>query len=82
MTDIENTGVVRTYHDQEQTKLKTEYFQLNGKINGIYREYHDNGELCVEVNYIDGKKNGIYKSYYENGQIYEEVNYIDGKKCF
>ena len=36
------TGVVRTYHDQEQTILKEEYFQLNGKRNGIYREYHNN----------------------------------------
>ena len=33
MTD--NTGIVRTYHDKKQTKLKTEYFQLNGKKNGI-----------------------------------------------
>ena len=37
MTDTYNTGVVRTYHDKEQTILKEEYFQLNGKINGIYK---------------------------------------------
>ena len=65
MTD--NTGVVRTYYDQEQTKLKTEYFQLNGKINGIYKSYYKNGQLYSEVNYIDNKINGIYKEYYENG---------------
>ena len=73
------TGVVRTYHDQEQTQLKEEYFQLNGKINGIYKSYHRNGQLYSEVNYIDGNRNGIYKSYYENGQLYWEVNYIDDK---
>ena len=67
MTD--NTGVVRTYHDQEQTKLKTEYFQLNGKRNGIYKSYRNNGQLKEEVNYIDGKKHGIEKLYHENGQL-------------
>ena len=75
------TGVIRTYYDKEQTKLKTEYFQLNGKRNGIYKSYHSNGQLESEVNYIDGKENGIHKSYYKNGQLREEVNYIDGKKC-
>ena len=28
MTDTDNTGVVRTYYDQEQTQLKKEFFQL------------------------------------------------------
>jgi antitoxin component YwqK of YwqJK toxin-antitoxin module len=38
-----------------------------GKENGIYKTYHENGQLYQEVNYIYGKKNGIYKSYHENG---------------
>ena len=42
------TGVVRTYYDQEQTKLKTEYFQLNGKINGLYKEYYKNEEFIFD----------------------------------
>ncbi len=29
------TGVVRTYYDKEQTKLKEECFQVNGKKEGI-----------------------------------------------
>jgi len=27
-----------------------------GKEYGIYKSYHDNGQLWEEVNYIDGKK--------------------------
>jgi len=74
------TGVIRTYHDEEKTKLKEEYFICDNKKEGIYKSYHDNGQLKEEVNYIDGKKNGIRKSYHENGQLWDEVNYIDGKE--
>ena len=48
-------------------------------MNGIYKSYHENGELKEEVNYIYGKRNGIYKSYHYNGQLSREVNYIDDK---
>ena len=76
MTDTYNTGVVRTYYDQEQTKLKEEYFQLNGKINGIYREYHDNG---CELTNVNSKRENL-SLINSLGQLYSEVNYIDGKK--
>ena len=33
--------VVRTYHHEEQ--LKEEYFVINNKIEGLYKEYHENG---------------------------------------
>ena len=67
---LSSTGVVRTYFDTKKTKLGEEYFQLNGKKNGIYKSYYDNGILGSEVNYIDDKKNGIYKSYYYDGQLF------------
>ena len=43
MTEIITTGVFRTYHDREKTKLKEEYFIHNNKIEGIYKSYHYNG---------------------------------------
>ena len=58
MTEIITTGVIRTYHDIEKTKLKEEYFIHNNKIEGIYKYYHRNGQLREEINYIDGKRNG------------------------
>jgi antitoxin component YwqK of YwqJK toxin-antitoxin module len=82
MSEIDNNlcGVVRTYYDKEKTKICEEYFTMNGKKEGIYKLYHDNGQLLCEVNYIDGLRQGIFKSYYSNGQLYYEVNYIDIKK--
>jgi antitoxin component YwqK of YwqJK toxin-antitoxin module len=73
-------GVVRTYYDEEKTKIFEEYFKMNGKIEGIYKSYWQNGQLFYEVNYIDDKREGIYKSYWDDGQLYKEVNYIDGKE--
>ena len=85
-------GAVRTYHKKRCNnylcdckeinglQLKEEYFQNAGKIEGVYKKYHHNGQLYSEVNYINGLKNGIYKEYYANGQIKEECNYIDDKK--
>jgi antitoxin component YwqK of YwqJK toxin-antitoxin module len=55
--------VVRTYHDDEQTKVREEYFEINGKKEGIYKSYHENGKLEEICNYIDGKKEGEYKYY-------------------
>jgi antitoxin component YwqK of YwqJK toxin-antitoxin module len=78
--NVDFCGVVRTFYDKEKTKVEEEYFIMNGKIEGIYKLYHENGQLCSEVNYIDGKREGIFKSYYQNGQLYVEVNYIDGKR--
>ncbi len=71
------TGLIQTFHDEEKTKLKEEYFRHNNKKEGIYRSYDEYGQLCEEVNYINGKKNGIYKSYDEYGQLCKKVNYIN-----
>jgi antitoxin component YwqK of YwqJK toxin-antitoxin module len=61
------TGLIRTFHDEEKTKLKEEYFIHINKKEGIYREYYNNGQINVEVNYIGGGKEGVYKEYNGNG---------------
>ena len=80
MSETKSSGVIRTYHDQDETKLKEEVFMINGKKEGVYKSYHKNKQLYEEVNYINGKKHGIYKSYHINGQLHEEINYIDDIK--
>jgi len=54
MKETISTGVIRTYYDQEETQIRQEYFILNNKKEGIYKSYHENGQLFEEVNYIDG----------------------------
>ncbi len=71
--------VVRTFYDKEQTKLDEEYYEINGNKEGEYKQYWDNGQLCIIFNYIDDKLNGKFKSYHTNGQLGIICNYIDGK---
>jgi antitoxin component YwqK of YwqJK toxin-antitoxin module len=39
------TGLIRTFHDKEKTKIKKEYFRHNNKKEGIHKEYYVNGQL-------------------------------------
>ena len=59
---------------------------------GLWKKYHENGELSSEGNYKEGKwiaggvKEGVWKHYYENGQFRMEENYKEGElisnKCW
>jgi antitoxin component YwqK of YwqJK toxin-antitoxin module len=77
---MSETGVIRTYYDNEKTKLHEEYFEVNGKKEGIYKQYWKNGNLKEICNYINGEMNGIYKLYYETGPLFRICNYINYKK--
>lgn len=39
--------------------LKLRYTQKNGKIEGIYERYWQNGQLWQALNYVDGKRQGL-----------------------
>ena len=49
--------IEKTYYDNRQ--IKSEVFINNGKKEGIYKQYHYNGNLSFECDYISGKLNGI-----------------------
>ena len=39
--------------------LKLRYTRKNGKLEGIYERYWQNGQLWQAFNYVDGKKQGL-----------------------
>jgi len=49
-------------------------------INGIGKEYDDNGKLEFEGEYLNGKRNGNGKEYDSNGKIISEVTFKNGLK--
>ncbi len=53
--------IVRNYFRPE--KLKEEFFEMNGKIEGPYKSYDIEGNLTTLCYYIDGKKNGLCYEY-------------------
>jgi antitoxin component YwqK of YwqJK toxin-antitoxin module len=52
----------------------------NGLKDGTHKDWHENGQLWVEENYIDGERDGLYRRWYENGQLGSEQNYKDGEQ--
>ena len=51
----------------------------NGKKEGLWKEYYDDGSLKSEGNYKNDWKTGKWKYYYPNGQLEETGEYINGK---
>jgi antitoxin component YwqK of YwqJK toxin-antitoxin module len=51
----------------------------NGKLNGVVKEYYENGQLKSEGNSKNGQPDGLLKEYYENGQPQRLTTYANGE---
>jgi len=47
----------------------------NGKIHGLRKWWHDNGQLWDETPYVNGEVRGITKGWYNDGQLRYETSY-------
>ena len=56
-----------------------EFHTNDGKIDGLWVTWHQNGQKLVEANYKNGKQNGLETAWHENGQKASESNWKDGK---
>ena len=50
----------------------------DGRKEGLWEYYYDNGQLEHKGNYKDGKKEGLWECYKKNGQLYRTRTYKDG----
>ncbi len=62
-------------------KGSSENQMKNGKKEGLWKYYHESGQLREEGNYKDGEREGLWKYYHESGQLEEEINFKDGKEA-
>src|SRR5688572_1818381 len=72
---------VRTYYDQQKTKLQEVYFTSRDddeKYIGRYQRYYQNGNLMVDGTFDDGKKSGLFTEYHENGKMARKLSYVNG----
>ena len=53
---------------------------INGKVEGIARDYYVSGKLEYEIQYKDGKREGIAKRYFENGKLLGETPFNNDKR--
>ena len=58
---------------------KTQGSFKNGKKEGNWVSYHDNGQLLEKGNYKNGKQEGIWILYNTNGEPILKKNYENGK---
>ena len=66
--DKSNTGRVYSTYPNEKN-IKSFGTLVNGKLQGKYFEYYENGSPLFVTNYKEGKLNGTAKKYYENGKF-------------
>lgn len=69
--------ITQYWYDSDIKKVEVEI--VNGKSNGIYREYNQKGQLISESQYLNGKKNGYAKSYLNTGVQTKLEHYENGK---
>jgi len=80
-TDVPFTGKVtrpslvsRTYRNNVQGSYQ------NGKADGAWVRYWDNGGYMYKRNYKNGKREGASVTYFENGQLNHKGNWKNGKQ--
>jgi len=52
----------------------------DGKKNGPWVKYHDNGQLYYKGTYKNGKLDGPWVSYHKNGRLWSKGTFKDGKE--
>lgn len=74
--DGEVHGVrIMYYEGNKKTKVLETY--EHGEMEGLFEEYHLNGQVAFSGIFTDGAMEGIFKKYSETGQIIEEVTFVD-----
>lgn len=61
-------------------KIKAEWISVEGKKEGVYKEYFENGNLSKEYIFVQDKQEGRQLRYFNNGNIKEEMDMRKGRK--
>ena len=78
---IPYTGEIVKYVDDEKTQLEWKETYKDGKEDGPYEWYYENGQLSEKGTYNEGEEDEKVKyTYYGYGQLKEKKSFKDGKK--
>jgi antitoxin component YwqK of YwqJK toxin-antitoxin module len=59
---------------------KSEMFYKNGKLDGLQKEYYDNGKIQQETEFKNGAQDGVYNYYSDDGILRMSYQYKNGEK--
>ena len=76
---LNNTLHGRNYN-YRYGRPKSELFYSNGQLDGIQKEYYDNGKLQQETEFKDGIQDGVYNYYSDDGILRMSYMYENGEK--
>ena len=78
----DGSGRTATYEYNEETGEYSNPTNIHkgNKQNGLYEEWHDNGQLAKRINYKNGKFDGLFEEWYGDGQLASRVNYKNDKR--
>ena len=65
-------------NNSKEGKYETKYYiknYINGKKEGEYKLFYENGEIREIILYENGLKHGESKTFYETGEIYSNIKY-------
>ena len=62
-------------HEKFPQVIKTRNNHKDGKKDGYWESFHDNGKLSETGNYKKGLRVGIWESYHDNGQLWVRGKY-------
>ena len=62
-------------HEKSPQVIKKRNNYKDGKKDGYWESFHDNGKLSEKGNYIKGLRVGIWESYHDNGQLWVRGKY-------
>ena len=72
-TDIPVNGIVYDVDFRDQIKYEASY--NNGKLDGLLKKYHSNGNIKSEEPYINGERHGTYTAWSLDGNVVGEIVY-------
>lgn len=73
-------GELTSYYKSGKTEQKGT--RINGKQEGEYIKYKENGLILIHANFKDGKLHGIYTEFSEDGDLCMQIEYKDGMPLY
>ena len=73
-------GIYTEWHEETGNKDVERHYN-EGKVEGLYTRWHDNGIKSEEGNYLNGEKDEKWTEWYSNGDKNFEVFYKEGLYC-
>lgn len=69
-------GLLTEFYASTGNKMRENNY-IDGKLNGLCRNWFEDGTLNIEAFYKDDKLHGIHKEFHKNGKLFIEKNYAN-----